>query len=62
MSYLVREKERKSVIVRFRFDEQHIYMPHHGDPAVNANGERFLTGQAYLENEYTAEGTPISSY
>ena len=23
------------------------------------NGERFLTGQAYLENAYTREGTPI---
>ena len=24
-----------------------------------ANTERYLTGQAYLENEYTKEGTPI---
>jgi hypothetical protein len=23
------------------------------------NGERFLIGQAYLENGYTKEGTPI---
>ena len=24
-----------------------------------ANANRYLTGQAYLENEYTKEGTPI---
>jgi len=47
-------------------------MAHNGDPVVNANserigfvtscaidGERFLTGQAYLENAYTKESTPI---
>lgn len=45
---------------------------HNGNPVVNANGERigfvtscaidserFLTGQAYLENGYTKVDTPI---
>jgi glycine hydroxymethyltransferase len=71
-AYLAREKERKGVVVRFRFDEQRVRMAHNGDPVVNASGERigwvtscavdaerFLTGQAYLENAYTTEGTSI---
>ena len=71
-AYVAREGERKGVVVRFRFDEQRVRMAHNGDPVVNGNGERigwvtscaidgerFLTGQAYLENGYTKEGTPI---
>lgn len=71
-AYVAREKERKGVVVRFRFDDQRVRMAHNGDPVVNGSGERigwvtscavdaerFLTGQAYLENGYTKEGTPI---
>jgi glycine hydroxymethyltransferase len=71
-AYLAREKERKGVVVRFRFDEQRVRMAHNGDPVVNASGERigwvtscavdaerFLTGQAYLELKYAVEGTSI---
>jgi glycine hydroxymethyltransferase len=71
-AYVAREQERKGTVIRFRFDEQRVRMAHNGDPVVNANGERvgwvtscaidadrFLTGQAYLQNEYTKEGTPI---
>jgi glycine hydroxymethyltransferase len=71
-AYVAREQDRKGVIVRFRFDEQRVRMAHPGDPVVNGNGqrigwvtscaidaERFLTGQAYLENRYTREGTSI---
>ncbi len=71
-AYLAREKERKGVVVRFRFDEQRVRMAHNGDPVVNASGERigwvtscavdaerFLTGQAYLDLAYAKEGTPI---
>jgi glycine hydroxymethyltransferase len=71
-AYLARERERKGVVVRFRFDEQSVRMAHNGDPAVNANGERigwvtscavdaerFLTGQAYVELKYVAEGTAL---
>lgn len=69
---ILREKERKGVVVRFRFDEQSVRMAHNGDPAVNANDERigwvtscavdadkFLTGQAYLELKYATEGTAL---
>ena len=47
-------------------------MAHNGVPVMNAEGqrigwvtscavdaERYLTGQAYLDLKYTAEGTPI---
>ncbi len=71
-AYVAREKERKGVVIRFTFDDQRVRMAHNGDPVVNANGERigfvtscaidgarFITGQAYLNFEYTKEGTPI---
>jgi len=70
--YVAREKERKGAVIRFTFDEQRVRMAHNGDPVMNANGERigfvtscaidgarFITGQAYLDNAYTKEGTPI---
>ena len=71
-AYIARERERKGVVVRFRFDEPRVRMAHNGDPVVDATGkrigwvtscavdsERFLTGHAYLENAFTKEGTPI---
>jgi glycine hydroxymethyltransferase len=71
-AYVAREQERKGVVIRFRFDEQRVRMAHNGDPVVNANGERigfvtscaidserFLTGQAYVDNGYTKVDTPI---
>ena len=74
-AYVAREKERKSVVVRFRFDEARVRMAHNSDPVVNKDGktigyvtscaidsERFLTGQAFIELPYSAEGTPILIY
>ena len=71
-AYVAREKERKGVVVRFRFDDQRVRMAHNGDPVVNAKGERsgwvtscavdaerFLTGQAFVDLKHAAEGTPI---
>ena len=71
-AYVAREKERKRVVVRFRFDDQRVRMAHNGDPVVDKDGrtlgyvtscaidsERFLTGQAFLDLKSTAEGTPI---
>lgn len=71
-AYLANEKNRKGVVVRFRFDEQRVRPAHNGDPVVNAVGqtigwvtscaidsERFLTGLAYVETKYTAVGTPL---
>ena len=75
-AFVARQKERKGVVIRFRFDDQRVRMAHNGDPvAAGANGERigfvtscaidserFLTGQAYLETRYTALDTPILIY
>jgi glycine hydroxymethyltransferase len=71
-AFILREKERKGVVIRFRFDEQRNPMAHNGDPVVNSNGERigfvtssaldrerFQTGQAFVNLEYAKEGTPI---
>ncbi|MGE5250119.1 MAG: glycine cleavage system aminomethyltransferase GcvT, partial [Bacteroidota bacterium] len=74
-AYLAREKERKGVVIRFRFDEPRVRMAHNGDPVMNAAGERigwvtscavdaerYLTGQAYLGLKSAAEGAPILIY
>ena len=74
-AYVAREKERKGVVARFRFDDQRVRMAHNSDPVANADGktigyvtscaidsERFLTGQAFIELPYSAEGTPIQIY
>ncbi len=71
-AFIAREKERKGAVIRFTFDEQRTRMAHNGDPVVNAKGERvgfvtscaidgqrFITGQAYVEFAYMQEGTPI---
>ncbi len=71
-AYVAREKERKRVVVRFRFDDQRVRMAHNSDPVVDKDGrtigyvtscaidsERFLTGQAFVDLAHTAEGTPI---
>lgn len=71
-AYMAREKERKGIVVRFRFDDQRVRMAHNGDPVVDQDGksigwvtscavdsERFLTGQAYLDLAHTVEGTPL---
>lgn len=74
-AYIAREKERKGVVVRFRFNEQRVRMAHNGDPVMDKDGkqigwvtscaidsERYLTGLAYIERAYTAENTPLFIY
>jgi glycine hydroxymethyltransferase len=71
-AFVAREKERKGVVIRFTFDEQRVRMAHNGDPVMNEKGERigfvtscaidgqrFITGQAYVDLAYTKIGTPI---
>ncbi|HRQ32478.1 MAG TPA: hypothetical protein PLM89_05185, partial [Anaerolineales bacterium] len=70
-AFVAREKTRTGATIRFRFDEQRVRPAHHGDP-VTADGkiigfvtscaidtERFLTGQAYVDLAYAAEGAVI---
>jgi glycine hydroxymethyltransferase len=73
--FLEQEAKRQGEVTRFRFDEKGVRLAHHGDPVVDRRGrvigvvtscavdrEGFLLGQAYLENKYTAEGTPIGIF
>ena len=74
-AYVAREKERKGVVIRFTFDEQRVRMAHNNDPVVSADGkrigfvtscaidgQRFITGQAFVDLAYAKEGTPIAIY
>jgi glycine hydroxymethyltransferase len=74
-SYLLQESTRESVVVRFRFDEKRTRMAHLGDPVVDDHGkvigtvtscaidyEGTLTGQAYILEKYSDEGTGFFIY
>lgn len=74
-AYIEREKQRKGVVVRFRFNEKGVRLAHLGDPVVDQKGrvigtvtscsidsEGYLTGQAFLELKSAVEGTPIWIY
>jgi len=69
-AFIEREKKRKGVVVRFRFDEKGVRMAHSGDPVLDRRGrvigwvtscavdsDGTLTGQAYVELKYAEEGT-----
>jgi glycine hydroxymethyltransferase len=74
-AYIEREKKRKGVLMRFRFNEKGVRMAHLGDPVVDKRGrlvgnvtscavdeEGFLTGQAYVEAKYAVRGTGLYIY
>jgi glycine hydroxymethyltransferase len=74
-SFIERENNRDSVVVRFRFEQQRVRMAHHGDPVLNEKGrvigavtscavdsDEFLTGQAYIDKQYADEGIPLFIY
>jgi glycine hydroxymethyltransferase len=74
-AYLKRETTRTAEVIRFRFTEKGVRMAHHGDPVLDSKGkvigvvtscavdkEGFLTGQAYLDLKFAAEGTPIAIF
>lgn len=74
-AYIAREKNRKSILVRFRFNEKGVRMAHNGDPVVDHKGrvigvvtscaidsEGYLTGQAVIEEKGAEEGAPIAIY
>ena len=74
-AYLNREKNRKGVVVRFRFNEKGVRMAHYNDPVVDKRGrvigfvtscaidkDGFLTGLAYVEKKVAIEGTPVYVY
>ncbi len=74
-AFIAREKNRKRVVVRFRFEEKAVRMAHNGDPVVDKRGkvigwvtscavdmDGYLTGQAYLDLKYAKVDTPIFIY
>ncbi|HSQ17935.1 MAG TPA: glycine cleavage system aminomethyltransferase GcvT [Anaerolineales bacterium] len=74
-AYIEREKKRKGVLMRFRFNEKGVRMAHLGDPVVDKRGrlvgnvtscavdeEGFLTGQAYVEAKSSVRGTGLYIY
>lgn len=74
-AYIERETKRQGIVVRFRFNEKGVRMAHLGDPVLDTKGhvigkvtscaidsEGFLTGQAFVETKFSAEGTPIAIY
>ena len=74
-AFIERESKRKSVIARFKFENQRVRVAHLGDPVLNDRGrvigvvtscaidtDEFLTGQAFIEKEYAAEGVDIYIY
>ncbi len=75
-AFLAREKKRKGVVVRFRFNEKGVRMAHNADPVVDVtkgrvigfvtscaiDKEGFLTGQAFIESKFAVEGTPLGIF
>jgi glycine hydroxymethyltransferase len=71
-AYVKRENKRAAQIVRFRMANKGVRPPQNGDPVLDRRGrviglvtscsidtEGFQTGQAYLQSEFAAEGTPL---
>jgi glycine hydroxymethyltransferase len=74
-AFMEREKERDGIVVRFTFDEKRTRMAHLGDPIVDERGkvigtvtscainsEGSLTGQAYVGEKYSKEGSVLFIY
>jgi glycine hydroxymethyltransferase len=71
-AFLAQERSRTAEVTRFRFVQKSGRMAHNGDPVVDAQGrvigevtccsidtDGYRSGQAYLEFDALAEGTPI---
>jgi glycine hydroxymethyltransferase len=74
-SYIAHELERQSEVIRFRMENKGARPAHQGDPVVDKKGkvvgivtscsidtEGYQCGQAYLHQDYTAEGTSVSVF
>lgn len=74
-AFIAREKKRKGIVVRFRFNDKAVRMAHLGDPILDRRGKvigrvtscaidsgGFLTGQGYALQKFAKEGTLIAIY
>jgi glycine hydroxymethyltransferase len=74
-AYMEKEKSRKGVVARFRFDHKGVRMAHNGDPVLDPRGrvvgwvtscavdaDGYLTGQAYLTLKSAVPDTSILIY
>ncbi|HEY59593.1 MAG TPA: serine hydroxymethyltransferase [Anaerolineae bacterium] len=74
-AFIKKEKGQKGIVCRFRFNDKRVRMAHLGDPVMDEKGkvigtvtscaidkDEYLTGQAFLNNKYAKEGTPIFIY
>jgi glycine hydroxymethyltransferase len=74
-AYIAHEIQREAEVTRFRMDNKGARPPHQGDPILDKKGkvigvvtscsidsEGYQLGQAYLEESYTEEGTPIAVF
>jgi glycine hydroxymethyltransferase len=72
-AFLAQERSRKREVVRFRFNRKGVRMAHPGDAVLNEKGvrigtvtscaidsERFLLGQALVEEGFLKEGTVVA--
>jgi glycine hydroxymethyltransferase len=72
---MAHERKRQARLVRFRFDEPHARMPRQGDVVVSQKGrvagavtscsidsDGWLTGLAYVQNQYAALGTRLGIF
>jgi glycine hydroxymethyltransferase len=71
-AFIARERERKGVVVRFRFNDKGVRMAHGGDPVIDKRGrvagfvtscavdrEGMLTGQAFVDLKIAEEGAQV---
>jgi glycine hydroxymethyltransferase len=74
-AYIEREKIRKGVVARFRFNDKGVRMAHQGDPVLDRRGhvvgwvtscavdcDGYLTGQAFVNNKSAESGMTILVY
>ena len=74
-AYIEREKQRDSVVVRFRMIERGVRVPQQGDPVVSLKGrvvgkvtscsidtDGHLVGQAYLKMNHAVPGTTVAVF
>ena len=74
-AFIEQEKERDSVVARFRFSEKRVRRAHYGDPVMDEVGrmigrvtscssdtDGYFLGQAYINQRYAKKGTLIYVY